>query len=195
MDNMTETQPLEYNLVEIGFCLFFAAELLVRLAHERIEFLISEMWRWNLFDTFLVIMAVVQLIMEFIGNLIDEELSSGGNLTFIRVLRVLKMARVIRIVRALHFFDHLRIYLEGIFNCMMALMWLFVLLLVILFIFAIAFVQATTVFMIKTPDANPQVASALYERFRNVPKGINSLFSLMAGGEDWGEIEGCLGEI
>merc|ERR1719214_517802 len=110
------------------------------------------MWRWNLFDSLLVIMALWQLIMEVIGNLAGETGSGegGGNLTFIRVLRVLKMARVIRIVRALHFFDHLRIYLEGIFGCMLALLWLFILLFVILFIFAIAFVQATTVFMIKT---------------------------------------------
>merc|ERR1712167_489870 len=91
--------------------------------------------------------------------------------------------------------DHLRVYLEGIFGCMMALMWLFILLLVILFIFSIAFVQATTNYLINSPDGNSQIRDTLKDRFRNVPTGILSLFSLMAGGEDWGLVEGYLAEV
>jgi uncharacterized membrane protein len=199
MDNETEKQPLEYNLAENFFCFFFATELLIRLAQERAEFFFESMWRWNLFDSLLVIMALWQLILEVIGNLAGETGSGegGGNLTFIRVLRVLKMARVIRIVRALHFFDHLRIYLEGIFGCMMALMWLFVLLLVILFIFSIAFVQATTNYLINNPEtpSNAKIRDTLKDRFQSVTTGILSLFALMAGGEDWGVVEGHLAEV
>merc|ERR1719265_2740169 len=61
--------------------------------------------------------------------------------------------------------------------------------------FSIAFVQATASWMINIPDGNQEAREGLHYRFRTVPWGILSLFSLMSGGEDWKDVEQMLAEI
>merc|ERR1712032_1383187 len=48
--------------IEILFCIFFAGELILRAAAERLAFVFGENWGWNLFDFCLVLFAVVDLL-------------------------------------------------------------------------------------------------------------------------------------
>merc|ERR1719399_1027733 len=161
------------------------------MAHGRVGFFISSEWRWNIFETGLVLMAFWNLATADIS----DESNPGTNLTFMRVLRVFKMGRVVRVVRALHLFEHLRLYLDEIFGSLLALMWLFVLLFVILFIFAVIFMQGTIIWLRDNPKADQEVRRYLLKSFKDVPTAILTLFKSVSGGEDWGVVEEHLAEM
>jgi len=192
MDTMTLEIPPFFEHAELVFCFYFSIELCVRLAHERGAFLGSK-WRWwNLFDMFLVFLALGELCM---AELLDND--GGSNLTFLRMLRLLKMCRMVRIVRALRFFALLRIYLDQIFGSLLSLFWVFLILVCVLFIFSIAFMQETATYLIERgyPEKSGIVESTLHAWFKSVPIAMLSLFKAVAGGEDWGKMEAYLGEI
>merc|ERR1711939_779543 len=110
------------------------------------EYFISNEQSWNLFDFFLVLSNVADHMVQ---SVIDEEAnadgdSSGANFMFLRVLRVLRLMRLARIVRVLRFFEVLRIMISEIVSGLRSLLWLFVLLGFIMFIFSMAFMQATS---------------------------------------------------
>merc|ERR1719316_829177 len=169
--------------MEIIFCVFFLAELLVRMMDERAAFFLSpSQVRWNVFDAILCVMAVYSLLTD---DVMGDNDDGDDNFTFLRVLRLIKTARILRVLRTLRICSQLRRSLDGILGCLSALFWLFVLLVVILFMFTLAFMQGTATFLRTTPEADPQLRSLLLNWFGSIPQGCLHLFSNMIGGESW----------
>merc|ERR1719428_970238 len=75
-------------VTEVIVCIIFTAELLARMYVYRTSFIVSSKdWRWNLFDTVIVIHALfTEFVMLFFGG--------GGEVTSVSVLRVVRVLKL-----------------------------------------------------------------------------------------------------
>eukprot|EP00747_Dinoflagellata_sp_TGD_P111381 gnl/TRDRNA2_/TRDRNA2_171212_c0_seq3.p1 gnl/TRDRNA2_/TRDRNA2_171212_c0~~gnl/TRDRNA2_/TRDRNA2_171212_c0_seq3.p1 ORF type:complete len:886 (+),score=161.09 gnl/TRDRNA2_/TRDRNA2_171212_c0_seq3:81-2738(+) len=97
-------EPTEFiTSAERFFTIFFLVELILKLCVHRRYFFVNENMKWNIFDFFLVGLAVYDQLVTLIAH------SGGGpNMTFMRTLRMLKMAKMLRMARVLKAFKDLR---------------------------------------------------------------------------------------
>ena len=73
--------PLWFMIIDIIFTCVFTGELLVRVAAQEIQFLTGSDWKWNWFDTVLVVTSVADTALH----------NFSGDLSLLRVLRLLRM--------------------------------------------------------------------------------------------------------
>merc|ERR1719357_2502853 len=87
-----------FTYVHICFAACFLLELLVRIVAFKSVFLQGPDYKWNLFDTGLVI-----------SSIIEEMLENMAPVGFLRVFRGIRMIRVLRLVRVFRLFRDLRL--------------------------------------------------------------------------------------
>merc|ERR1712084_21883 len=98
-------------------------------------FFINGDMKWNIFDTILVLQGVLD---NFLALIVDTE---GADMTFARLLRLMKLGKIFRLFRAVRFLRDLRVMLFSIMSSFPALFWAAITLGLILYIFALMFVQ------------------------------------------------------
>jgi hypothetical protein len=184
MPETNEDHPL-LGIINILFVMFFALELLLRVLGEGILTFIGEEWRWNVFDTLLVITSFTSL-------------SENGppNLSFGRLLRLVRLSRAMRTVRVLKYFQTTRVMLTAVLNSLVPLMWSLLFVALVMFLFGVFMMSAVTEYMddqgkpSESPDAGAGVAviKSYYDSFGMT---MLSLFMCVSGGQDWWE----LGEV
>jgi len=186
-------------ILDLGFLFWFIAELLLHVAVLRREFIFGTDWRWNLFDTVLVIMGI------------SEQVFHGWDLTFFRILRLFRLLRVLRFVRACR---PLRLMIISIVGSVQHLFWALSLLTLISFLFSMVILQLITAFVEDHPElANREAeplplatmlgmqndGSSLREilntHYGNIGRSILSLYLGTTGGADWGELAGPLAHV
>merc|ERR1712032_985818 len=175
-------KPRIWKVIGRIFTSYFLLELLLRIVAHRLWFFTSPEWKWNVFDTFLVMSSIFQDIFE------------GFNISFMRVLRILRMVKVMRLIRVLRFFRELRKMMFSILACMTSLMWALMLLFLIMFLFSILFLQGAIGFL--EEKGNFDAHHADFERW--YPSLYSTMFSLVlviTGGTDWLEVVRPLREI
>jgi len=145
---------------------------------ERILFIFGPEWRWNLFDFFLVLFSVADIILNRINSL------TISNVTAARILRFVRFIRVIRIARAVRAFHSLRIVCFAIIESMTSLVWCFLVVGLIIYMFAIVFLYGVTEHL-RDSDGTHQVTQDLLEFYGDVPTAVLSLFMTISGGVDW----------
>mmetsp|Transcript_66701 Transcript_66701/g.124597 ORF Transcript_66701/g.124597 Transcript_66701/m.124597 type:complete len:619 (-) Transcript_66701:211-2067(-) len=179
-----EDKPDIYVTLNLCFTGFFMVELVIRLVAQRRSFFFGSEWRWNLFDLLLVMLSVIDLASSVEGGL---------SASYIRVLKILRMVRVLRIVRVLRFFRSLRRMVTSIMSSMSALCWALFLLAIIMYVFAVVFMQAG----VNHLDGRlPELEDAAFERARlgfrkyynSLGESLYSLTKAISGGDDWGDM-------
>ncbi|CAK0903187.1 unnamed protein product, partial [Prorocentrum cordatum] len=162
--------------VDLFFGIFYTGELTLRIYTHRYFFFIGDEASWNWFDSFLVFVTMLDLLG-----------SMGGNVGYTRVFRVLKVIKVLRVVRVLQFFTDLRMMINCVLASIVSLFWCIVMIVFVMFIFAVFFTQEATRYM--KEDGPPTVVLADYPLIRlffgNVQTTILTLFMSVTGGEDW----------
>jgi len=171
--------------VELGFLCFYVAELILKLKVHGRYFFCNNDARWNVFDVFVVGLAVYQYAYLF--------LSSGATkgsigLGFVRSFRIMKVTRIFRMIR---FFRELRTMLNTIIGSFMALFWCLVMLMFILILFSLIFVQSTAGHISENDIGTDQVGE-LMKYFGSVEIAMTSLFMATTGGVDWIQLFGLL---
>eukprot|EP00747_Dinoflagellata_sp_TGD_P111382 gnl/TRDRNA2_/TRDRNA2_171212_c0_seq4.p1 gnl/TRDRNA2_/TRDRNA2_171212_c0~~gnl/TRDRNA2_/TRDRNA2_171212_c0_seq4.p1 ORF type:complete len:635 (+),score=111.61 gnl/TRDRNA2_/TRDRNA2_171212_c0_seq4:81-1985(+) len=174
-------EPTEFiTSAERFFTIFFLVELILKLCVHRRYFFVNENMKWNIFDFFLVGLAVYDQLVTLIAH------SGGGpNMTFMRTLRMLKMAKMLRMARVLKAFKDLRMMIVCIAGSLMSLFWSFVMLALILYMFALFFVQGFTG-LLTTELLESTVTDDIGVAFGSVESAMLSLFKCVTGGDDWG---------
>ena len=96
-------------------------------------------WYWNWLDFFVVISSWVEFVVDLASA--EEEQVSRGNSNFrlMRLLRLGRLVRVVRIVRVVRLFRALRTLVASLAGTLKSLFWAFLLLGLIIYIFAILF--------------------------------------------------------
>ena len=129
----------------------------------------------------------------------EEPDSFGGilNLKALRVIRVTRIVKAARLMRIFRFVVALRTLITSIIHTLQSLFWALALLVLIVYVFAVLFVQA-----IHDHRLDPEIpdfpdtelhASELY--FASLPETMLSLFMCIAGGVNWAEVQAPLKAI
>eukprot|EP00928_Gymnodinium_smaydae_P014174 TRINITY_DN15150_c0_g1_i2.p1 TRINITY_DN15150_c0_g1~~TRINITY_DN15150_c0_g1_i2.p1 ORF type:complete len:726 (+),score=161.48 TRINITY_DN15150_c0_g1_i2:57-2234(+) len=190
--------PSSFRIVDRVFVAVFTAELVGRMCTERLIFFLHKDEKgWNIFDFSLVVLSFCEEFIALLAENNSEETTGAYSLFFLRLLRLLRVVRIARIFRVLRFFAELRVMLFSLMGCFWSLIWLFCLLLMILFIFGLAFMQSSLEYlnMYKDDASKAESCDKLVGWFGTVPLTILSLFKAFMGGIDWEEMQLVLREI
>jgi len=172
--------------VEFGFMLFYLVELLLKLAVHRLYFFGNAEMAWNIFDTFLVLFSIMELSMAYIG----EHSAGGLNLSFMRAMRLFKVAKVLRVFRTFRFFTELRLMLDCVLGSFISLFWCMLLLLFVLYGFALLLVQGLTQTLLRqdfgsTDDYDGDLSADIADYFGSVAAAMATLLQSTTNGIDW----------
>lgn len=168
--------------VERSFTVFFTFELLLRIISEQSLFLWGPEWKWNLFDSILVVLSLLDGMV--ISALNVESVEGLGNVNAGRILRFVRFIRVIRIARAVRAFHSLRIVVYAIFESMVSLVWCFLVVFLIIYVFSIIFLYGVTEQIRSDRPSNDEMA-VLLGLYGSVPRASTTLFMTISGGIDW----------
>lgn len=171
-------QAVEFDetAVEICFLALFTMEIALRMFVHRLYFFVNDDWLWNLMDTGLLCLAYV-----------DQALLLGGAVGKVGLLRLLRLARLFRIVRVLRYLKEVRVMLVAILGSFLSLFWALLMLAVIIFMFAIYFMQQMTTYLSITPS-DDELWSLQLDYFQNTGRAMYVLLMATTGGKEWEEV-------
>lgn len=177
-------KPEGAQYAEMGFTLFFAAEVALKLlAFGRFFFQVH--LGWNLFDSSLVVHGIVEVITSWGAT-------QNQNQSFLRVLRLAKMLRILRILRFLQGLRALRLIINSIMGSASAMLWSVLLLAFIIWLFAVVFVQAIAHYLHSSSPPGAAEAAMVRRYWGSLSLSMLSLFQASTGGEDWAYVSAPL---
>lgn len=168
-----------YKNVHKVFDIIFGLELCLRIYAWRWYFVLGPEKRYNLLDTFLVSMTII------------EQVTSAAGVKSARVVRGLRMMKVLRLARLLRFFSDLRLMVASVVQSCSSLTWALLLLGAIMYLFAIIFMHG---FMIKLKVDRDQgevesVVKPMVEKwYYNLWRTMLTLLQCITSGVDWDEV-------
>eukprot|EP00929_Paragymnodinium_shiwhaense_P034652 TRINITY_DN1881_c0_g4_i1.p1 TRINITY_DN1881_c0_g4~~TRINITY_DN1881_c0_g4_i1.p1 ORF type:complete len:686 (+),score=100.50 TRINITY_DN1881_c0_g4_i1:20-2077(+) len=184
-----EPHPL---LALIGHLLGFSflLELVLRVAAYGRAFLSGPGYGWNIFDLFLVASWCAEFALEMLQTMTGgtSSASSTGlsNMRLFRILRITRMFRLLRIARILRFVRALNLLVLSILTTLRSLVWASILLLLIIFTFAIFICQSVADSMKECEDCTMDPQLKAY--WGTLPRAALSLFQIITGGKDWDDV-------
>jgi Ca2+-binding EF-hand superfamily protein len=189
MQHPTRSTWIGFRVFNLFFVVTFAIELLLRIYVERFNFFVWYNVRigWNVFDTFLVCIALVEEVVQaFFDN-------DSADMSVLRILRTLRIVRGFRIVRVFAFFRDLRIMVAGIMYSLYSLVWAILLLISMMYLFSVVLLQFAVdehmshVNQDQNPGLNPTDYGDLMNYFGSLARTIYTLYCSIVGGLDWGD--------
>lgn len=165
--------------LELAFSIFFLVELILRIAIERLLFLLGSEWRWNLFDAVLVSLSILDFSMS-----IGATANVDANLTQSRMVRLVRFFRLARISRVVRHFGKLRLVLFAILESMSNLLGCFVVIGLTQYVFAVLFMSSTTDYY-EPGRTNPEHLESLKNYYGGFRRTMLTLFMVISGGLDW----------
>lgn len=171
-----DTVPKPSVIPDISFTAWFSVEILIKMAADRLDFFVGDEKYWNMFDMALVAEAIVGLFFE------------GSKLSFLRIFRVFRLVRVVKVVRSVKALARLRTMIFAILSSFVDLLWAFLVIVLIIFVFAIVFDNAVADYFDVLDRNNPvqlQDAKDMEFLFGNLIETMISLWSAVSGGNDW----------
>lgn len=168
--------PVYFKYIEWFFCFAFTFELSLRLFCYRLDFFSCKNLDvgWNFLDTFLVVFAYVEEIL-------DSFVADAPNISSARLLRLLRLLRMIRVLRVLRFFKDMRIMVTGILGSLKPLVWALLLLGLIIYMFSIIVLQ-----LIQEEIHNLNASDVPH--FSSLLRLMFTLFACISGGVDWADV-------
>jgi hypothetical protein len=163
--------------IEMCFVFWYCVELTLRLMAHRWFFFCGKDKGWNLFDTIVVGVSVIEVMSTV-----------ASNKSFLRVVRIFKIARVLRLARSLRsFVAPMRLMLDMLTVSFFALLRCIMILAFITSIFAILFTQEVTMHLAElSPDARrDSQAEKVTRYFGSVWTSALSLFMAVSNGDAW----------
>jgi len=111
-------------------------------------------------------------------------------MTWIRLMRLSKMLKMLRMVRVMRFFKELRLMLGSIFACMATLLWSILMLTLMLYIFALGFLQAVTGYLedSNATSIDQESVTLIRSYWSSVLQATVSLYMAITGGCDWEQL-------
>jgi len=171
-------------VMEFVILCVFIFELSVRLLAEGwSRFVLAANRYWNLFDSTVVFLSVIEISVGLLASS-----SVMLNLSMLRIVRIARLMKFMRIIRVMRFFRHLRILVTSIVGAMRALIWAMILLNLLIYAFAVFLTDQVTEFVHKNAQADPAICSRLQSVFGSMGRSSLTLFECMIGGLDWGHV-------
>lgn len=163
---------------ELFFLAVYSLEITVKLWRYRLHYFYDTSWKYNWLDISL-------LLLGFYSTLFQSLLP---NFSWLRMLRMFKMAKALRVFHLIDMVKPLRAILRSIISTADALAWSMLMLLVILFMFALILVIQVTGFLQEESDSLESTTKLDLEMaYGSVGVTIVHLFMSSTGGQDWGD--------
>jgi len=167
-----------YAVAEVCFTCIFCIELILRyLAH---GFWLSITSRWFVFESALVLLAVVDIALT---SIFSESSDALGMVMLLRVLRLMKLARVARLLRVLR---ELQLLFDGVLNSLRLLVWAVLMLALIFFVGAIFCTREIGAWWARQENLSQEELSRMDLLFGSVIKSMYTLFQVQTL-ESWSE--------
>jgi len=175
-----------YKAADLTFNCLFVTELLIRLVAYKWKFFRVRNWEWNVLDTSIVTLSMVEVIsyfMEFDGKEI--------NLGHARLMKAVRTMRIFRMLKLARHLRPLRILVHSVLKTVRSLVWTGILVSTIMYLFAILFTDAATHELITAADRSDLDRETdvklknLEAYFGTVPQAMFVLFKAVTGGMDW----------
>jgi len=179
----------EFFTTTVAFNIWFMVELFLRIIVERKDFFKAEQRTLNIMDMAFVLASIVDMVMEVMSGKaawMEKSMIIGRALRSVRILRVMRIMRLARVLRHVQQFQKMVCLIQSSTS---TLLWCLVLLLCLLFMFAVFFTQgfADHIAMLNTEEHNA-VQSMLKAHYGSMPRTLSTLFQSMSGGVDWGQV-------
>eukprot|EP00927_Polykrikos_kofoidii_P000100 TRINITY_DN10040_c0_g1_i3.p1 TRINITY_DN10040_c0_g1~~TRINITY_DN10040_c0_g1_i3.p1 ORF type:complete len:628 (+),score=94.15 TRINITY_DN10040_c0_g1_i3:166-2049(+) len=195
--SLSEEFPTWYFVVDFAFFIVFFIELLIRIWIFRGSFFTVPSWAWNVFDSALVALQLVELLATFIVGSSVRGLAAADslkNLAFVRLLRVMRVLRTLRLARLMQFVGELHVVKQAIEATVRPLLGALLLLALMCFCAGIFFTQLVAMYRIELKEAN-QADERLSQYWGNLGRSMLSLFESCFGGVDWDDVATPLSDI
>jgi len=171
---------LEWATMDAVFCSIFTLELLMRASAERCLFFYGVECVWNFFDTVLVLLSVVNLILNSLND------TGMSNLSVARIVRFVRFIRLVRLARAVRAVQSLRLFILSILASGVSFIWCLVIVSVIVYFFASIILSGVTEYF-RNPNWDEEEGAQLAEFFGSVWRAMFTLFMSISGGISWKE--------
>jgi hypothetical protein len=184
--------------IQCCYSTIFLVELMLRLWVDGRAFLcgstfLSGRWAWNYLDLLIVILSVFEVVVEAIRitGLASGSGTGLANLSVFRIVRMCRVLRIIRITRTMRFIRSLRTLVQSIFGTLKALSWALLLLVMIMYVFAILLTNAAQEYAMNESSMDggpPGVCSEgtrLCHYWGSLPNSMRTLFKVVSGGVNW----------
>jgi len=193
------TTPGIFYILQYTCSAIFFLELMVRMAAHGFSFFFSADWLWNLLDVFLVLCSLMEVIVDIIF-MTGAKVNSADNMSNLRIVRVMRMTRLIRsfrIPRIIRFVSALRLLIYSIVATLRSLVWAMILLVMITYVFGIAFTQATNDTIAEGVDGaqDPDLEIKLLRYWGSLSTSIFTLYKSITGGISWNDVVEPLEEM
>eukprot|EP00435_Cladocopium_sp_Y103_P033799 s2779_g8.t1 len=192
MTNFSDAGKLVFDIIGAVYALLFTIELVLRIwGYGCRNFFCSQDWAWSLLDTFIVLSSlweVTLFIMDaFSANASDAASISGvTGLKAFRIVRLTKLVKTVRLMRIFRFVLALRMLITSILHTLKSLFWALVLLLLIVYVFAVLFVQAVHDHRSEMGFSLSEEEISAYDRyFESLPTTMVTLFMSISNGVSW----------
>lgn len=173
-------------VAEVVFLTLFSIELVLRAIAQGTDFIFGLEWGWNVFDSCVVLMSAVQLLLD------AQESAPEGmeNVSFMRLIRLVRIARVLRVIKVIRFFRELRMMIASIVSSIQSLVWSMCVLLICFYMFGACLTIGALDYVRKYDlwHSTREDVHVLLWRFGSLDRSILSLFKAMCGGVDWGDL-------
>lgn len=196
--NIGKSTPIAFYVADKVFNGIFLIELLVKLFAYGGHFFCREDWNWNIFDFFIVMYSVLEMIYDVLVALIPSLVEGGSasgvdSMRAMRMIRMTRLARVTRITRAMKLLRSLRALINSIVATLRSLGWALLLMVGIMYVFAIVFTQAAAEHQDINgvePDDSPRRSF-----YGSLFTSMFTLYAAILGGISWYETVMPLHEI
>lgn len=178
INNIGGRGSLAIDAIELAFGCYYMIEVALRMLALGLQFIICY---WNLFDVLVVTLWLVEVGAEMLQN------TNAVSFTYLRIARMLKLVKLLRVVRFMRLFRELRLIVDSLLGSFRTMLWSIALIAMISFVFAVLFVQATTVYLADNALA-VQDGGPLARYWSSVPTAMFTLYMSTTGGADWGEV-------
>jgi hypothetical protein len=161
-----------------SFTAFYVLELCALVFVHGKYFFVGPDMGWNLFDTAVVLAAIADILMAWLGF-------DGFNMSFLRVLRFFKISRVLRMFSALRTVKEIRIMVDALVGCLSIFLFCGALMAIFLCVFAIFFVQGVTELLKDQSHLDAGLVADLRTDWSSVSGVMLQLFMTITGGCEW----------
>jgi len=156
------------------FLVFFLFEIAIRLSVYRCAFFMNKDWGWNWFDfTIVFFSALDQWVLR--------SLETSNRLSLF--LRVLRMVRIVRAFRLFKHFRQLNILATGLIQSLQSVVWVGVLFLLVMFVYAILITRLVGK-NAKEDFDDPEHQEMIVKKFGTIPSSMATLFIFLSC-DDW----------
>jgi len=173
-----------FDVINIIFVTLFSAELMLRIAAERLAFFKKDV-KWNLFDAVLILTSLFE-VFSTSSNM------PKTTLTF-RTVRLVRATRSLHIMHVLSDLRTLQLMLESLLASMASALWTGTLVVTVLYVFSLLLTSRVVQACRSNPDLSD--CSKLQTHFGTIGRTMLTLLEAVFGGMSWTEFSRPLSSI